>query len=391
MKVLNICLCGSYNDGWGYHDNYLSYYHKVIGNDVTIITTPFINNKNSAGYSFYKTGEYIDNNGIKVIRVPLKFSNKSKISFKLRIYKDIYKKIEDEHPDIIFIHGTQFLDIRKVIEYKKRHMNVKIFADNHADYINSSKNFLSKNILHKIIWKSGIKKLIPYCEKIFGVTPLRCDFLSDMYNIPKDKIDLLVMGADDDNINFNNRENIRTKIRKSLQINKDDFVIITGGKIDKEKNIDKLIEAVNSIDNNNIKLILFGSINNNIKDKIDKLINKSYIRYIGWISSEKVYDYFLAADLAVFPGTHSTLWEQACGVGIPSIFKRWNGMTHVDVGGNCIFIDDGSVEEIVESLNNVILNSDKYIYMKNIASKKAVKQFSYVEIAKKSIGLKYRD
>lgn len=385
MKILNLCLCGSYNDGWGYHDNYMSYYHKVIGNDVSIITTPFINDKNSTGYCFYKSGKYIDDNGIKIKRENLKFSNKSKVSFKLRIYKNIYKSIEEEKPDIIFIHGTQFFDIREVIKYKKRHMNVKIFADNHADYINSAKNIFSKNILHKIIWKYGIKKLIPYCEKFYGVTPLRCDFLVDMYNIPREKIELLVMGADDSKINFKNKNNIRSEIRNSLLINDDDFVIITGGKIDNFKNIDKVMEVVDKFNDKHIKLIVFGSVNKDIKDRIDILSQSPYIRNVGWISSEKVYDYFLASDLAIFPGTHSTLWEQACGTGLPCIFKKWDGMTHVDVGGNCIFIEGNSTEAIDKAIKSVIYNKNVYDKMKKIAIEKGIIEFSYKKIAEKSI------
>jgi hypothetical protein len=59
-----------------------------------------------------------------------------------------------------------------------------------------------------------------------------------------------------------------------------------------------------------------------MKDEIMNLLDSSAIRYLGWVPSEKVYNYFFAGDLAFFPGTHSVLWEQAVGIGLPCILKN---------------------------------------------------------------------
>ncbi|MFK1961527.1 hypothetical protein ACIXEH_11290 [Bacteroides fragilis] len=83
------------------------------------------------------------------------------------------------------------------------------------------------------------------------------------------------------------------------------------------------------------------------------------IHYVGWLSSEKTIEYFFASDLAVFPGTHSVLWEQAVGIGIPSIFKYWDGMTHVDLGGNCLFLFENSSEEISKKNKFSFFKRDK--------------------------------
>ena len=50
MKIVNICLAGSYNYGWGYQDNLIAKYQQKLNNDVTIITSRFINEKNGEGY-----------------------------------------------------------------------------------------------------------------------------------------------------------------------------------------------------------------------------------------------------------------------------------------------------------------------------------------------------
>ncbi len=102
--------------------------------------------------------------------------------------------------------------------------------------MNSAKNWVSKNILHKIIYKWCTKKIEPYVIKFWGVTPSRKDFLIDFYNVNPAKVGLLVMGIDDSNINFRRRNLIRKEIRTKLNIDENQFVIITGGKIVKRKN-----------------------------------------------------------------------------------------------------------------------------------------------------------
>ena len=82
----------------------------------------------------------------------------------------------------------------------KKHPKVKVYADNHADFVNSAKNLISKHILHPVVWRYYAKKLEPYLIKCYGVTPLRCRFLSEMYHISRDIIEFLPMGVDDDAI-----------------------------------------------------------------------------------------------------------------------------------------------------------------------------------------------
>ncbi|MFY9382072.1 MAG: glycosyltransferase family 4 protein [Eubacteriales bacterium] len=389
MKIVHLCLCGSYNDNWGYQDNIIPKYNKKDGHDVTVITSVFKNSTKHEGYEKVEPGEYYLDNGVKVIRIPFKRIFIDKISEKLRIYEGLYKRLQEEKPDVIFVHGIQFWDIRTVIIYKREHPNVKIFADNHADYINSARNFFSKYILHKVIWKLGVKKFIPYCEKIFGVTPNRCDFLIKMYNVPKDKIDFLVMGADVEKIDFAHKEEIRKRIRRNLSLADDDFVLITGGKIDKHKNIHHLMQAVNEIADEKLKLVIFGTPSEEYKDIFEDLSSTPFIRKIGWIATDEVYNYYLASDMAVFPGRHSVLWEQAVGTGLPCIFKKWEGQTHVDVGGNCIFIENGTKEEIKSAIKSVLIDREKYNKMLKVAQERGIILFSYENISRRAIGQVY--
>ena len=67
----------------------------------------------------------------------------------------------------------------------------------------------------------------------------------------------------------------------------------------------------------------------------------------------------MASDLCAFPGTHSVLWEQACACGLPGVFRDWEGMHHVDVGGNAVFLKDASAEGIKRLLSDLLSHPEQ--------------------------------
>lgn len=377
MKIVHICLTGVFTEGWTYQENLLSKYHSKLGHDVTLIASSLMYDKEGKLCTTNKSS-YRNKDGVYVIRLDEK---KQKPNSRFRRFPKLKETLEGIEPDILFVHSCQFLDIDTVVKYKRKYKNVKIYVDNHADLSNSANGFVSYYVLHKIIWKRLAKKIEPYTEKFYGVIPSRVDFLKVMYGISDDKVELLVMGVDDEKIAVALNPKSRTAIRSKYGIGKSDFLIVTGGKIDAAKMQTLLLmEAVNRI--NGIKLIVFGSVADELIENVKQLCSDR-VQYIGWVDSSMTDRYFAAADLVVFPGRHSVFWEQVAGLGIPMLVKDWPGTHHVDVGGNVKFIESDSVQEIEEKLRGVIAKD--YDKMKFIAQTKAMKMFSYLEIAKRSI------
>lgn len=381
MKIVHVCLAASYVEGFGYQENILSQFHAEMGNDVFVITSNRMFNKKYERV-FREVGEYTNEYGIKVRILP----NSKRYGYYSRFndFDGVYDALEERNPDIIFVHGGQFVALMDIIKYCKKHKEVKLYIDQHGDYYNMKFNTWKEKIVQRYIYGHWMRKAIPYVSKYWGVTPWRCQYLNEVYRIPKSKIDLLVMGGDDRYIHLEKKKEIRAEIRSKLCLKEEDFVVITGGKIDATKNIHKLMQAVIDMNKENLKLIVFGQPNDKMAEQIEKLSKDSHIRNIGWLDATAVYDYFLASDLVVFPGTHSVLWEQACACKIPCLVKRWEGMQHVNVGGNCDFIDDDSVEGIKNKVEE-LLDSEKYLKMKQVALSPATDVFLYSEVAKKSI------
>ena len=67
-------------------------------------------------------------------------------------------------------------------------------------------------------------------------------------------------GADDEKVEEANNDFVRKEIRNKYNIKSDDFLIITGGKIDNAKRQTLLLmKAVKEMKQNNVKLLVFGS------------------------------------------------------------------------------------------------------------------------------------
>lgn len=380
MKIVHICLCGPMTDGFNYQENVITKYHRLLGHKVTIVASQWIWGSDGKLQKIEKT-DYFNEDGVKVIRLPIKYGN---INSRLKTYPGLYRAIEKEQPDILFVHDCQFLDICLLARYAKQHKYIRIYVDNHVDWSNGAHGFLSRNILHKCIWRYCIKQIEPYVTKFYGVLPARVDFLKEMYGLPTSKCKLLVMGADDELVERATLASDST--RSKYGIKKDDFLVVTGGKINqyRPETLD-LMSAIVKINNDKIKLLVFGSIDEILKPQFDMLCKNNRIKFVGWQNAESTYCLMKAASLVVFPGLHSVMWEQAVALGVPCVFRDLAGFHHVDLGGNAIFLKDVTRESLKKTIEKLYLNSEKYEKMKKVADVEGMKYFSYKDISKRSI------
>lgn len=383
MKLLHVCLAAFYIDNYGYQENILPRYHKQMGYKVQIVASTETYSSKSRRLTYIRPGSYINEDGIKVSRLAYREFFFPTIARKLRVYNGLSNLLNEVNPDIIFIHDTQFFNAFDIIRYKESHPYVKVFADCHTDFINSARNWFSKYILHGIYYKYISKALYPHLECYFGTLPLRLEFLKNFYDLKEEKLRLLEFGFDDHHHN-DLLETEKDTLRYKYNLPTDSFVIVTGGKIDGRKNILMLMKALRDIQIPKFTLLIFGE---PVEDKLF-LFNELLFeecRFLGWIDPKSIIECLFLADLAVFPGTHSVLWEEAVGIGIPLLVKYWKGINHLNHSGNCIYMHEISEQELkkktLEAYNNIDL-------LRNAAQNDGRKKFWYSNIAKRSISMK---
>lgn len=378
MKIIHICITAPWDEQYAYQENLLPHYHRLMGHDVTILAPVY----SLIGYSrdgIKPVGESLLSDGSRLIRLSPLFKNNI-IDAHLHLVKGLKKAILKENPDVLFVHDLCSFNFFCLKRIKEKKPSIRIVADNHSDLVNSLHSPITK-FLHSVVYRyTLIPSLLQSVEWFYGVTPSRCSFLHDIYNIPNNRIKLLVMGADDENMMLSKKEDFRKSLRKQYGILDNDFLIVSGGKIDRLKNIHILAHAVNSLNRKNVKLLVFGKISEEMRPLFEAESSPQLI-IIGWVKSDKVYELFYASDLVVFPGLHSVLWEQAVASKVPCAFSKIEGFDHVQVNGNCILMEDNSSDYYKSLLERLINNPNQYRKLKANSESDKLNKFYYSNIA----------
>ena len=170
-----------------------------------------------------------------------------------------------------------------------------------------------------------------------------------------------------DTIKFN-PENFKDKssLRQQYNINENDFVVTFIGRLVKDKGINELVKAVNSLHSKyaNIRLLLIGRFENTgnpVSDITKKIIDESdFIIATG--PQPDIVPFLSITDLFAFPsyreGFGLSLME-AGAMGVPSIASNIPGCNEVVIDGKTgILIPSHSSQAIIESIENLYNNRE---------------------------------
>lgn len=375
MNILHVCLAAFYIDNYAYQENVLPRMHRNMGLNVRILASceTYVDNQ-VLGY--VKPSSYINEDGILVTRLPYKKGIPLFLAKKLRYYDGISEYLNEYKPECIFLHDIQFLDIKKIVDYKKENENVIIVADGHTDYVNSARGFISKYILHGFIYKKSIKKSEKYISSFYGTSPPRNQFMMEMYDIPELKLEYLPLGVDDNKIKKLNHISDKKRIVAKYNLNISNYLVVTGGKFDSnKKNVLNLMDAVSMLDG--VSLLIFGSFSEEIEILAKYKLSEKVV-FAGWLDETDSMQVISAADVAVFPYLHSILWEQTAGIGTPLIVKRIRGFDHININGNCNYLKKCDVKEMIDVIKEC-KTLDRELKEKADIAKKS---FMYSNIAK---------
>lgn len=321
MKI--VMICEFYNENLEYQENLLAKFYRQAGHSVTVITSTF-----ESVFDYYQDRHdsnvkpsvaFLDT--AKIIRLRYKYN----LFNKVRRYTSIYGILQDEAPDLIFVHDI-IPNLTEIAKYAKRNDNCKVIMDYHADFSNSGANWLSIKILHGVIRKYFLRRARPFIKKIYPVVPDGAEFLNKVYGISYSEMELLPLGTDLEYGRSVVAEGARSQIRADLGIPPDALVVFTGGKLSPLKMTERLIEAVRVLGRPDIHLIIVGDADGADADYAAAIRRQAgstaHVHMVGWQDKRGVYRHLAAADIAVFPASQSVLWQQAVGMGLPLIVSE---------------------------------------------------------------------
>jgi D-inositol-3-phosphate glycosyltransferase len=210
------------------------------------------------------------------------------------------------------------------------------------------KNAVDTGIREPEVRIKSEKEIIKDCHRIIAPTGREKDYLINYYNASPETISIIPCGVNLDIFRIIEKE----IARNSLGFNGEGIILFVG-RIVPIKGIDKLLMALNHLENiERLRLLVIGG-DKNCQDEVNRLrrLSKSLkiessVTFLGLVEQEKLPYFYSAADICVFPSHYESfglvaLESLACGTPVVA----------TDVGGIRSVVRDGETGYIV--LDNV--------------------------------------
>lgn len=308
MKIAHLCLSVYFVEHFQYQENILIEKDKSNGHEVIVIASTETFDKD--GRMFYcDQGQSVTRSNIPLFRVPYFFGDNF-FSRKLRKYKGVIKILERFKPDVIFFHGTGAIEILSISRFVRNNPGVHFFIDSHEDWNNSARSWLSREVLHRLIYRPVLRSAMDVCEKLLCVSTDAIDFMTHFYGIESSKLELYPLGGNIlDDADYNARRSLK---RQQLGVSIRTRIFIQSGKQTVLKRLSDSLKAFCLAADKDSLFLIAGSLSTELRLEIQKLINNdSRIRYMGWCDPEALTDLLCAADVYVQPGTQSVTMQHS--------------------------------------------------------------------------------
>jgi 1,2-diacylglycerol 3-alpha-glucosyltransferase len=388
MKI--VMLCDFFDESLEYQENLLVKYYVKHGHEVTVIASTF-----DSVFDYYadrhdntRPARTYRHGGAKIVKLRYRYN----LLNRLRAYTRIDRILEEEAPDLIFVHDIM-LNLPEAVRYVERHQDCRMIMDYHADYSNSGKNALSLKVLHGVIRKWFLDRARPHLSRIFPIVPAGAQFLHEVYKVPHSEMEILPLGADTDLGNEVRQRQEGRVLRRSLGIPDDALVIFTGGKLAPAKRTELLIEALLRLSSHPLHLVIAGDADAGDAAYKQRLVSlaegRPNIRFAGWLGPVDMYRHLDMADLAVFPASQSIIWQQAIAMGLPLIVGNsgHQDISYLNLHRNIVILDreDIRADRLAEAIEGVVADPARVREMSEGAARVADEWLNWDKLIQKTL------
>ena len=255
-----------------------------------------------------------------------------------RHYNEIAELFQREKIDLIIAEGG---DTQAIIDIAKGYSRNQFANHVHIHYLPPDN--IVRNYGHVIgVSEFVIKEYLKECN-----IPVKAHLL-------KNAIDVKQFGR-------KVSETQKRKIRKKLGLSEDDFIVLYVGRIMEIKGVLELMQAVTSLEDPHIKLLIMGSANSgkwaysSYEKKVRKIseAHKDRIIFTGYVDNAEVYQYASVADVQCMPTLVSEAAPlvvlEAMAEGLPLIATRSGGVMEYINEETAMIIEQKNIVEVLEN------------------------------------------
>jgi len=390
MKIVHVM--NWYIPGMGYQENFLPAEQKKLGHDVCIITSDRVpqykgyerNVGKTIGERVIGVGTYQES-GVTIYRLPTVFEvvNGGQV-----IVRGLYKLLKELKPDVVQAHGAFCPITLQSVLYSKR-LNYRVFVDDHSNVDNFHLNSLIKKAYIQLV-KAFYYFYGHRVEMFFPVTYATTDLLKRVLQVPDQRLELLPLGANTDR--FKKSLELRQIGRNDIGIDEKDKLILTAGKLNEQKDIEYLIEAIKYVSERKpaVKLLIIGGGTREYMNYLKNLVNRLGITdkviFMDFVPNKELPKYYNAGDIGVWPGNCSITVLEAVATGLPVIIPNKDLNYKILSDNNAaVGFERRNVNSLSEAILKLLNDSELYSRIIENSSRLFMETLSWKGIAQKSI------
>lgn len=296
----------------------------TITKHITTFHLPYLKMFKEHGYEVHVATDddaqipYCDvHHKISIRRNPFKIDN-------LKAIKQLKRIINEEKFDIVHCHTPMGSAVARLAAKKARKNGTRVIYTAHGYHF-----YKGAPLINWLLYYPVEKWLARYTDTQITITQEDYDLAKKKFKI-KDLHLVHGVGLDEEKFNIEVTEDEKKKLKKSLEINEDDFVIIYTAEISKRKGQKLLIKSIKKVieDNNKVKLLLVG--NDSLHGKCQKLVKRlnleKNVLFLGY--RDDVPKLLKIADLAVSTSRQEGLpvnLMEAMYIGLPIVATDCRG------------------------------------------------------------------
>ncbi len=378
MKIAHLCLSCFYIDDRSYQENELTEEHVRQGHKVLVIASTHVHGAEGER-TYTEPKRYVNGHGVEVVRIGYHPLIPLRLAKSIRVHKGVYGLLKEFRPDVILFHGMCGWELTTAAKYKRDNPSTLLYVDNHTDFINSARTFISKWVLHYCFYRRIVLKNLGYIEKVLCISKLTERFAREFYGIPYEKIEFYPLGGHI--VPDGKYQSVRKKIRRDLGVTENEVVFVQSGKQSSQK---KIIETLNAFTGNKtpfFRLYIVGALLSDVEVEARNLIDSDdRVCFLGWKRPEELKDLLCATDVYMQPGSQSsTMQTSLCCYCVPVL---------ADIEGHEIYAkkngwlvnNEKDIQSILKDISegNVSLED-----MKNESKKIATEMLDYSVLAQR--------
>ena len=183
--------------------------------------------------------------------------------------------------------------------------------------------------------------------------------------------------------------------RSMLDLSEDKFIVLFVGRFVPIKGVHVLLEAINSLNLDNLRVIIIGRTNSGkgmdeYAESLNKIAQDLPVQFTGFISnkSETFSQYLSAADLLVVPSlfdNQASVVLEGLAMNLPVIASKVGGISQMINNNVGMLFEPGNSEELSELISYLYKNPDVCRRMSKNAREHVEANFNWENCAKKHL------